>query len=143
MELFEALISLLLVGLAVYSRAKKKEQKKTAQVNRREEDKTPSRQPVAVQTAFEAVPAQPFMPLSAPERHKESLPFAAAPIPSSITFPEGVDPCHDGMYEDEMGGETAVNGENAGSSPAAQELIRGIVVGEILNHPRFKNYIRK
>ena len=143
MELAQVLISLLFVGLAVYSKAKKNEKKKAAGENRREEDRASSRQVAAVQTAFEAVPAQPFVPLSAPERHKESLPFAAAPIPSSITFPEGVDPCHDGMYEDEMGGETAVNGENAGSSPAAQELVRGIVVGEILNHPRFKNYIRK
>ncbi|MBR6525898.1 MAG: hypothetical protein IKT57_07990 [Clostridia bacterium] len=150
MELFEALIPLLFVGLAVYSKAKKKQDKQnkeTKRVNSWEGAYAPSEELLTVQnvlqTPYAQVPVQQSFLQPVQEKKAEPFPAAVQTMASSITFPEGVDPCHDGMYEEESEMPVVLGVNQEEKSPLAQDMVLGIIWGEIMSAPKCRNHSRK
>ncbi|MBE5777249.1 MAG: hypothetical protein E7326_07040 [Clostridiales bacterium] len=137
-DILEALLSIVIIGLAVYSRKRKKKIKAKVESIRREvmqipSDHLPDMRPVPVQTAMVMEPVA--------EKKPETVSKAPAPKAEPAYIPEGVDPCHDDMYEDREEPQIVMQTEDK-PSPAAQELVRGFVLGEILGSPKCRTASR-
>ena len=138
MDALEALVSIVLIVAGIVISQKKKRQKVQKSVWQQIESALP----------VQEVPSAPVPP-KAPEAPKKDAP---APFPpkerikvqqsafeapfETVRSTEGVDPCHDGMFDDrdEMLPVTA----ETDASMDQQELIRGFVLSEVLGAPKYK-----
>lgn len=142
MEVFEALISLLVIVLAAYSSYKKKKAKEMAKGKGWDRLSVPS-------DPENALPHK--MPL--PDvQEKAAIAFPPSPVqqdfksgfvsrPETSIVPEGVDPCHDDLYTDEHASQTVVYDKGAEQLADSSELVRAVVMAEILGTPRGRKQV--
>ena len=72
----------------------------------------------------------------APERAQPAAP-AYTPITPARMSGEGVDDCHEYMLKDRPATDSVIDAEaEKEQQEAARELVRGVIIGEILSRPR-------
>ena len=142
MDVMEALVSIVLIVAGIVISQKKKNAKAKKSVWQKIEDALSEQEDVPVrvqQVAFEEDPAKHVKPAPAsfPKKERAAVRQSAFETPfESMPSLEGVDPCHDDMFDarDEMVQRT----DDAAPSPEGEELLRGVVLAEILGTPKYK-----
>lgn len=143
MEAFEAIVSLLLIGLALF--AKRSKDKKTT----KQPGTTGGWDRMIPPPVSPDHPATPPLMAAAAEKpsvekqHTAGFQSGFASRPGVMSAAEGMDPCHDDLYAPRDDAQDQNLGEIAAASPAAQELVRGFVLAEVLAKPKFRQTARK
>lgn len=146
------LIPLILLVIALIPKIKKKQLAKKAEQFLNGNMKSPSDllpeirpnvvKPVTAAPVQKVVQQEMPLPVSAPKQAEFHSGFESRP--EKIVLEEGIDPCHDDLYEDEYTEEPlAVQAQETDEKSQSNELIRGIVLGEILAKPNYRAFARK
>lgn len=141
MPIFVLFISVF-IGIAAISDAKKKGQ--AAIKTEREATPEPERSPFEPLLSQEEIPAQ-LMHLEGEDPcHADMLPKRPVPVqpsPAEIGT-EGADACHDYMLRKQEAEPMLLTEEETEENETAQELLRGVILSEILHRPASKPYRR-
>lgn len=136
---FLPLIIVLIGVFTIMDKAKKAKTAKEAQACREESAHRRGVPEIRQQPAPEARrPLAPALEATAPGQMRPRI--SARPTPT-VMAPEGEDPCHDDMlFEQQNEGSAPASPEARAAQAAAQELLRGVVLSEILRRPRQRAY---
>ena len=138
MEAFEAIVSLLLVGLALFAKIGKDKKKAKPSGTTGDWDRMipspASPEKPAVPPIKEIAEAKP----AAEKQRPADFQSGFVGRPDVMPAAEGNDPCHDGLYAVRDEDQTDRLTGNADASPAARELVRGFVLAEVLAKPKFR-----
>lgn len=144
-DMLSFLLTLAIIILSIVAKVKKNQKKAVPAAK-----KAPVQQasPAEItRAAAPAIPVQraiPVSPMPAPAPMKAAFPAAPkAPAPARMG-PEGEDACHEYMLDEQRpaGGIPALQ-EDEQQSEAARDLVRGVIIGEILRRPAPRRYGRQ
>lgn len=147
-DMLSSLLTLAIIILSIVAKVKKN-QKKAAPAAKKApvQQASPAEIPRAAAPAIPVQQAIPVSPMPAPVPMQAAAPVAPAtpkaPAPARMG-PEGEDACHEYMLDEQRpaGGIPALQ-EDEQQSEAARDLVRGVIIGEILRRPAVKRYGRQ
>ncbi len=131
------------IGIAAISDAKKKGQAAI----KMEREAMPEPEHSAFEPLFsqEEIQAQPMQLEGEDPCHADMLPKRPVPVqPAAAAIgPEGVDQCHDYVLRKQETDPILLEEDAAEENETAQELLRGVILSEILRRPAAKPYRRQ
>ena len=144
-DMLSFLLTLAIIILSIVAKVKKN-QKKAAPAAKKApvQQASPAEIPRAAVPAIPVQQAIPVSPMPAPAPMKTAFPVAPkAPAPARMG-PEGEDACHEYMLDEQRpaGGIPALQTDEQ-QSEAARDLVRGVIIGEILRRPAPRRYGRQ
>lgn len=144
-DMLSFLLTLAIIILSIVAKVKKNQKKAVPAAKKAPvQQASPAEIPRAAAPAIPVQQAIPVSPMPAPAPMKAAFPAAPkAPAPARMG-PEGEDACHEYMLDEQRpaGGIPALQ-EDEQQSEAARDLVRGVIIGEILRRPAPRRYGRQ